>query len=226
MPEREKAEPNRRELTDRFIRQVALPEKRKLWWDTKQRGLCLQVQPSGHKSFKVAYRSGGRLRWYHIDIYGAIYAGDGTPLGGPFVIDDTTDDSLRPSVAWSPNGDVFLVAWEDDVYSILGGINGAYDIVGAIIDLNAGTGRFIDIYSSISTHGLARVGANHSPGGGFLVTWTLDYINIGDYDAAVDLLEQLSGDWLVSAPILRVDPLWDPLRNNRRFQALLAKFEN
>ena len=52
------------------------------------------------------------------------------------------------------------------------------------------------------------------------------YMLIGDYDAAVDLLEQLSGDWLVSAPILRVDPLWDPLRNNRRFQALLAKFEN
>ena len=73
MLEREKAEPNRRELTDRFIRQVDPPEKRKLWWDTKQRGLCLQVQPSGHKSFKVAYRSGGRLRWYHIDVYGAVY---------------------------------------------------------------------------------------------------------------------------------------------------------
>ncbi len=52
------------------------------------------------------------------------------------------------------------------------------------------------------------------------------YMLIGDYDAAVDLLEQLSGDWPVFAPILRVDPLWDPLRNNRRFQALLAKFEN
>ena len=49
------------------------------------------------------------------------------------------------------------------------------------------------------------------------------YLLIGDYDAAVDLLEQLSGDWLVSAPMLRVDPLWDPLRDHPRFQALLAK---
>ena len=71
------------------------------------------------------------------DIYGAVFDGDGTPLTGAFAIDDTTDDSLRPSVAWSPNGDVFLVAWEDDVYRVLGGINGAYDIIGAIVDLSA-----------------------------------------------------------------------------------------
>ncbi|MFC1706278.1 hypothetical protein ACFL59_05555, partial [Planctomycetota bacterium] len=123
------------------------------------------------------------------DIYMAVYRGDGTSLSGAFALDDTTDDSLRPSVAWSPNGDVFLVVWEDDVYSVLGGINGAYDLVGAVVDLHAGTATFVDIYSSLSTHGLARVGANHSPGGGFIVAWTLDYLHLGiDYDSAAILV--------------------------------------
>ena len=73
MPAVDKREPNRRELTDRFIRNLAPPNRKTLCWDTKQGGLCLVVQPTGHKSFKVVYRSGGRLRWYHIDRYGAIF---------------------------------------------------------------------------------------------------------------------------------------------------------
>ena len=66
-------EPNRRELTDRFIRTLAPPNRKTLYWDTKQGGLCLVAQPTGHKAFKVAYRSGGQLKWYHIDRYEAIY---------------------------------------------------------------------------------------------------------------------------------------------------------
>lgn len=66
-------EPNRRELTDRFIRNLTPPNRKTLYWDTKQGGLCLVLQPTGHKAFKVAYRSGGQLKWYHLDRYGAIY---------------------------------------------------------------------------------------------------------------------------------------------------------
>lgn len=73
MATREKREPNRRELTDRFIRNLTPPNRKTLYWDTKQGGLCLVVQPTGHKSFKVAYRSAGQLRWYHLDRYEAIY---------------------------------------------------------------------------------------------------------------------------------------------------------
>ena len=69
----DRREPNRRELTDRFVRTLTPPNRKTLYWDTKQGGLCLVVQKSGHKAFKVAYRSGGQLRWYHIDRYGAIY---------------------------------------------------------------------------------------------------------------------------------------------------------
>ena len=53
------------------------------------------------------------------------------------------------------------------------------------------------------------------------------YMLTGDYDDAVNRLEQLSGvSAVVSVPVLRIDPLWDPLRDHSRFQALLAKFEN
>ena len=53
------------------------------------------------------------------------------------------------------------------------------------------------------------------------------YVQIGDYDAAVDRLEQvLSVPSIISVPLLRFDPLWDPLRDLPRFQALLAKYEN
>ena len=73
MPAKNSRKPNRRELTDMFIRGLPVPERKIRWRDTKQGGLCLEVQPTGHKSFKVCYRSGNLLRWYHIDAYGAVY---------------------------------------------------------------------------------------------------------------------------------------------------------
>ncbi len=53
------------------------------------------------------------------------------------------------------------------------------------------------------------------------------HVTVGEYDSALEHLE-----WLlthpspISVPLLRVDPLWDPLRNNPRFHALLAKYQN
>jgi integrase len=37
-----------------------------LLWDTKQRGLALQVRPTGHRAFKVVYSFHNRVRWLHL----------------------------------------------------------------------------------------------------------------------------------------------------------------
>jgi serine/threonine-protein kinase len=50
------------------------------------------------------------------------------------------------------------------------------------------------------------------------------YMMTGEHDLAVDQLELLlsrPGDLSVS--ILKVDPIWDPLRDNPRFRALLQE---
>lgn len=54
------------ELTDRFVRTVKPEAKRVPYWDAKQPGLALVVEPSGHKSWKVAYRFAGKLEWYSL----------------------------------------------------------------------------------------------------------------------------------------------------------------
>ena len=49
---------------------------------------------------------------------------------------------------------------------------------------------------------------------------------VGEYEAAIDQLKYLmSIPALVSIPILRVDPIWDPLRGQPRFQRLLNEGE-
>jgi serine/threonine protein kinase/tetratricopeptide (TPR) repeat protein len=48
------------------------------------------------------------------------------------------------------------------------------------------------------------------------------YVMVGEYDAAIDRLELLLSfpGWM-SIPLLRLDPIWDPLRDHPRFQKLL-----
>lgn len=48
----------------------------------------------------------------------------------------------------------------------------------------------------------------------------------GAADAALDEIERLlAGPSRLSVHTLRLDPLWDPIRDHPRFQALLARYE-
>ena len=57
-----KAAPRKVKLTGPTIRNA----KRGLTWDTLQKGLVLQVQATGQRSFKVIYSFRGKPRWYTI----------------------------------------------------------------------------------------------------------------------------------------------------------------
>jgi serine/threonine-protein kinase len=50
------------------------------------------------------------------------------------------------------------------------------------------------------------------------------YTMVGNADEAVNTLDRLLSipSWM-SASMLRVDPVWKPLRNNPRFQKLIAE---
>ncbi len=53
----------------------------------------------------------------------------------------------------------------------------------------------------------------------------LIYAMVGNQDAAIQQLDRLlSGPSWISVPLLRLDPRWDPLRRNPKFDALLAKY--
>ena len=52
------------------------------------------------------------------------------------------------------------------------------------------------------------------------------YTRVGETDKALDLIdEQLSIPSFLSVGLLRLDPVWDPLRDHPRFQALLEEHE-
>jgi len=47
------------------------------------------------------------------------------------------------------------------------------------------------------------------------------YVMVGEFDKALDLIEKLlSIPGEISAPLLRIDPVWVPLHSNPRFQRL------
>jgi hypothetical protein len=58
--------PNKRTLTEKFLKKLKPQPRKFLVWDTKQRGLAVLVQPTSMKSWKCIYSLHGRVRWYHI----------------------------------------------------------------------------------------------------------------------------------------------------------------
>jgi hypothetical protein len=60
------APPNKRKLTDLFVRKAKPAAVPLCVWDAHLPGLVLRIQPSGHKSFKFVYSFRGRSRWFNI----------------------------------------------------------------------------------------------------------------------------------------------------------------
>ncbi len=59
-----------------------------------------------------------------------------------------------------------------------------------------------------------------------LVAFAQILTRVGDHDAALDRVEHLlSIPGYLSVELLRVDPMWDPLRDHPRFKALLERYE-
>jgi hypothetical protein len=61
--------------------------RRFLVWDTEQRGLALQVEPTGYRSYKLIYRFRGRPRWYTIGAADAIALADARKLAAELMLE-------------------------------------------------------------------------------------------------------------------------------------------
>jgi integrase len=72
--------PNRRKLSEIYVRNLKPRERAFCTWDTHQRGLCVLTQASGHKSWKCVYHHNGRPRWYHLGAVAAIGLADARKL--------------------------------------------------------------------------------------------------------------------------------------------------
>jgi integrase len=71
---------NKVKLSDAVLRKLKPQSKKSLIWDTHQRGLALQMQPSGFRSWKCIYSRHGRVRWFHLGAADAISLSDARKL--------------------------------------------------------------------------------------------------------------------------------------------------
>src|SRR5512143_1930592 len=72
--------PNKRKLSEIFLRKLKPRQRAFAVWDSHQRGLAVVVQPTGHKSWKCIYPFQGRPRWYHIGAVDAVNLADARKL--------------------------------------------------------------------------------------------------------------------------------------------------
>jgi integrase len=81
-----RAEPNKRKLTTLTVTKLRPTAKPYLIWDTVQRGLALQIQPSGYRAYKLIYRFHNRSRWYHIGAADAVSLADARKLAAELML--------------------------------------------------------------------------------------------------------------------------------------------
>jgi integrase len=81
------ASPRKRNFTELFVKKVRSEAAPFNAWDTKQPGLVLRVQPTGHRAFKVVYSFRGRPRWWHVGDVGRVGLGDARRMARRVLLD-------------------------------------------------------------------------------------------------------------------------------------------
>src|SRR6516225_12162105 len=76
----------KQKLTSLTVTKARPADKPFLIWDTLQRGLALQIQPSGYCSFKLIYRYHNRPRWFHIGATDAICLANARKLAAKLML--------------------------------------------------------------------------------------------------------------------------------------------
>jgi integrase len=74
------AAPNKHKLNELFLKTLKPQARAFLVWDSHQRGLAIQVRPTGHKSWKCIYAQRGRPRWCSLGDAAAIGLADARKL--------------------------------------------------------------------------------------------------------------------------------------------------
>ena len=74
------AAPNKRKLNDLIVRRLKPQPGAYLVWDLQQRGLAINIHPTGRKTFKCIYSRQGRSRWYNLGAADAIGLADARKL--------------------------------------------------------------------------------------------------------------------------------------------------
>jgi hypothetical protein len=80
------AVPNKQKLTSLTVTKLQPTAKPFLVWDGYQRGLALQIQPSGYRAYKLVYRFHNRPRWYHIGAADAIALADARRIAAELML--------------------------------------------------------------------------------------------------------------------------------------------
>src|SRR5215471_2902953 len=84
---RRRAVPNKKKLTTLTVTKLRPTAKPYLVWDSYQRGLALQIQPSGYRAYKLIYRFHNRPRWFHLGAADAIALADARRLAAKLMLE-------------------------------------------------------------------------------------------------------------------------------------------
>jgi integrase len=82
---RRRAAANKQKLTSLTVK-LRPAAKPYLVWDALQRGLVLQIQPTGYRAYKLIYRFHNRPRWYHIGAADAIALADARRMAAELML--------------------------------------------------------------------------------------------------------------------------------------------